>query len=410
MSQLISYRSLAGAAVLAVACTLGACGDMAKPHETMTRERYNHWDLSRVAITYQLAEQQYKVGDYDKCRATCADGFAVKRDFAPLHVLIAKVDLEKGTLESAADHLKEALRINPADAEPYYLLGVVFQRWQNAEAAHDYYQQAWDHKIGEGRYMLAVIEMKITLGRIEEAQKLLEDRLVYFEQTAAIRVALARIATLKSDYPAACRYYRDALLLQPDDAAVRRSYAETLFFAGRYADALPLLEDLYKKSDAHDQESLALLLSRTYLNLHRPQDSRNLLQQICRDHPANNDAYLQLGQACIQTNDLGIALSAGRHVLKTAPDSVPAMVIVALTQQKQKKWADAELTLRKAAQLAPADTTVLCMLGVSLQQAGRPEDAVACFAKALASNPKDTWARELLTAAQPLGRADFEAP
>jgi tetratricopeptide (TPR) repeat protein len=410
MSRSKSYRSLAAAALSAAALALGACSGAPQTHDTMRHEQYNRWDLSRVAIIYQLAEQQYKVGDFDKCRKTCDEGFGVKPDFAPLHVLIAKVELEKGSLEAAANHLKEALRINPSDPEPYYILGVVYQRWQNAEVAHDYYQQAWDRKANEVRYMLALVEMKITLGRVEEAQKLLEDRLVYFEQTAAVRVALARLATLKNDYAGASKYYRDALLLQPEDENVRRAYGESLFFAGRNADALPVVEELYKKADAAGQETLALLLGRIYLNLHRPIDARNILQSVCRDHPANNDAFLELGQACIQTGDLSIALSAGRHILKTTPDNVPAMIVVALTQQKQKKWADSLSTLQAAARLAPADSTVLCMLGVSLQQTGHADEASACFAKAVQANPNDTWAHELLNAAKPLGRADLDVP
>ena len=410
MSRISLYRSLVIAASTTLALGLAGCADANKKHETMRQEQYNHWNMTRVGVMYQLAEQQYAVGEYDKCRETLAGAMALKAQHAPLYTLAAKVELENGSLDLAAGYLKSSVQIDPANPEPYYLLGVVYQRWQKSDVAHDYYQQAWDRKPNEPLYLLAVTEMKITLGRIDEAQKLLEDKMVYFEQTAALRVALARVYVLKGDYDAAAKYYREATVLLPDDQSIRRSYAETLFFSGHYAQALPILEDLHKRSDVLDKESTTVMLGQTYLNLRRPQDARNILQEVCRDHPNNIEAYLTLGKACIQTNDLQLAISAGRRILKIDQENVQALIIVALVQQKQKNWADAQITLVKAERIAPTDSTVLCMLGISAQQLGQKDTAAACFSKAVEANPKDTWAQELLATTKPVTRADEQAP
>ncbi len=279
------YRTCVIVGLAAAALFTGACSADKQPsHETIKQESERKWNLAKIGVQYQLAQQQYAVGDYDKCKQTLQEAMSLNEPHAGLQMLAGKVDIEKGDLDSAATHLKESVHINPADPEPYYLLGVVYQRWSKLEVAEDYYEQAWDHKATEPRYMLAVVEMQISQGKLDDAQKLLESKMDYFEQSAALRIALARIAALKGDYVAASRHYRDAYLLLPDDEGVKRSYAESRYFSGKFADAVPMLEDirnnlkhgegeLVEQGDA-DRTTLALMLGQAYVNLQRPLDAR----------------------------------------------------------------------------------------------------------------------------------------
>ena len=63
-----------------------------------------------------------------------------------------------------------------------------------------------------------------------------------------MRIALARIASLRNDYDAASKYYREAVTLMPDDKNLRRSYAEALFYANQFASAAAILETIRKQS------------------------------------------------------------------------------------------------------------------------------------------------------------------
>ena len=397
---------------IAAAGLLAGC-DSGKKHATIKEEQYNRWNMTRIGVMAQLAQQQYEVGDYDKCKETLAQCLALNAPHAGIHILSAKVDIEKGSLETAADQLHQALRIDPSNPEPYYLLGVIFQRWQKPDVASDWYAQAFQHKPGDPLYLLAVVEMKITLNKLDDAKKLLNDKLIYFEQTAAVRVALARIATLQNDHVLACKYYREAVLLLPEDTSVRRSYAEALFDAGKFADAAPIFEDLRRLpttdpdgkpdpvADDANKQNLLLLLGQCYLELKRPYDARNTFQEITRDHPDDPQAYLGLARACISTNELPIALAAARKVTRVDPGNSAAMVLAALVQQKQNKWSDAQTTLLAAQKLAPANTTVLCMLGIAAQHLDHPDAAAGYYQQALNANPDDTWAQELLNSLTP---------
>jgi tetratricopeptide (TPR) repeat protein len=394
------YRTFVFSAAFAGTLLFAGCGAQNR-QDTAKEKGLTRWNMTRIGIIYQLAEQQYKVGDYDKCAETLKDAFALKAEFSPVYVLAAKLQIEKSNLELAAAYLNKAIQIKASDPEPYYLMGVLYQRWQKSDVACDYYKQAWDRKPDEARYMLAMVEMQITLGRLDDAQSVLESKLVYFEQSAALRVALGRIATLKSDFPRAAKCYREATTLMPDDQDLRRSFADSLFYAHEYKEAVSVLEDLRKKIDPAEKDNLITMLGQSYLNLHRYLDARNCFQEVIRDKPEDLSAYLNLGKACVQTGDLGISLSAARKVLRSEPENVQAMILTALVQQKQKKWKDADVTLTRAARFAPTDPTVLCMLGINAQQLGRHSEAVAFYERAVQANPKDPWANELLGRSKP---------
>src|SRR5262249_16670350 len=160
-------------------------------------------------------------------------------------------------------------------------------------------------------------------------------------QTGAVRIALGRIAAIRHDYPTACRYYRDAVILLPEDDNLKRTYADALFQAGRYADAAPMLQDILQKmEDAKNQTStsvvsstpnanklpppdnqpILLMLGNCYLNLRRVREAKACYQQITRDHPENLQALLGLGKVAVQSNELGAASAVARKVLQREPE------------------------------------------------------------------------------------------
>lgn len=403
MSLISRYRSLALCAVVGAAMIpLAGCGSSGADHTQKVRGTMTEqWKEARVRIVYQLAKQQYEAGEYDKCRETLAQASSLTTPHATLNILAAKLEIEKGNLDVAYDQLKEAQLADPSNAEGFYLLGVVYQRWQKTDEAIENYNLAWEKKPSEAGYMLAVVEMMISTGKLDEAKEMLETKLSYFEQTAAVRVALGKVYALKHDYINASKYYRDAVLLTPDNLAVRQIYAEALYFAGKYADALPVLEDLRKNPDVADKSSLTMLLGRTYMGLRRARDARLCFQDLTQENPNNVLAWLSLGRVYLLDNEPVLAIQTAQRVLKLEPENVQAMILQALSEQKQHRWNESVTTLETAHRVAPKDSTVLCLMGVSRQGLGEKEKATVLFEQAVTANPQDAWAQELLASAKP---------
>ena len=418
------YRTLVVAAVSAVMLGVSGCDQLTREHNKFVETDKKQWNKTRLEFMYEVAEQDYKVGDYDKCREKLKEALAVDAPYAPIHVLAAKVDLEEeGNLEDASTQLKKAIEINAADAEPYYLLGVVYQRWQKWETAEDYYQQASTRKPSEALYVLAVAEVKISLGQLDEAKQMLEDKEMYFEQSAAMRIALARIASLQGEHEAAVKHLRDATLLSPEDKNIRWSYAQALFDAGKFSDASKILEDmrndpptlpkapdsitkgedptLAEQAANSTKVSLLMTLGECYVSLKRPADARDCFQEVIRTQPENLSAYLSLGKSCMLTNEYNLSLAAAKKVLRLQPENKDALILQAAVLQKQKKWSEALETLQTVARISPKDSTVLCMEGMSALQLGRKDQATDFIEQAVAVNPTDAWANELLSRVKP---------
>jgi tetratricopeptide (TPR) repeat protein len=418
------HRALTSMIVAAIAAVaVAGCSFTDEEHDKFIAAQKAIFERQKLDILYQVAEQQYKVGDLEKCRESLKPALAASTPHAPIHILAARVELEGGSLELAAKELKTAVTIDPAKAEPLYLLGVVYQRWQKYDTAADYYQQACEKSPSEALYVLAVAEMQITVGQLDKARQLLEDKAGVFEQSAAIRVALARIAELQHDPQAAARHYRDASLLQPEDKNLRWTYAQALYETGKFNDAARILEDLRRDPPAppkaasakDDPERLAAdkavalsvkvsllkTLGECYVSLKRPMDARDCFQEIITDQPNNVSAYLSLAKAALMTDDLSTTAAAAQKALRYDPENVQAMILQAAVLQKQQKWSESLDTLDKAQRAAPQDGTVLCMRGISQAQLGQKEAATSSFQKALAINPSDPWANELLLGMKP---------
>jgi hypothetical protein len=67
-------------------------------------------------------------------------------------------------------------------------------------------------------------------------------------------------------------------------------------------------------------------------------------------------------------------------------------------------------TLETASDIDAKDSTVLCMQGLSLMKLGRASDASAYFQRAVAANPGDQWATDLLARSRPAAAAPVETP
>src|SRR4051794_35417814 len=121
--------------ILGAVLTAGivGCDAQKAEHKAWVKKNNEEWDRTRLGFILEVAEQQYKVGDYDKCRDSLKGAISAEAPVAGVYVLSAKVELEGGSLELAAAYLKKAIALNATDSkpdpEPYYLMGVVYQRW-----------------------------------------------------------------------------------------------------------------------------------------------------------------------------------------------------------------------------------------------------------------------------------------
>src|SRR4029079_18158894 len=112
------------------------------------------WNATRASVLAGLANDQYNTGNLEKSRSTVTDALKLAPDNARLRILSAKLALEQGQLELAERELARAREADPKNAEADYLSGVVFQRWQKAETAFEFYSAAYEKAPAELAYLM----------------------------------------------------------------------------------------------------------------------------------------------------------------------------------------------------------------------------------------------------------------
>lgn len=385
----------------AIVGAMPGCGEFSKDRKTTKQEQYDRWNAARVSIMVQLARQQFDAGDFEKCRQTLTQCVGIDPKHEPTYVLVGRLELESGDVEKSVEGLKTAIKLNAEDAEAYYYLGVCYQRWQNFQSAHENYKLAWDKKPTEPAYMMAMIEMEISLGQIDAAEKTLLDKLAFFEQTPAVRVALGRIQVLRGNYAKATQYYRDAILMSPDDIGLRQNYAEAIYMSGKYSTAIVVLEELARDPKVKEKNSILMLLGQSYAQVNRLREARMCFSDMTQANPGNTMAWFHLAKTYMQMKDYKQATGSVQRALTLEPQNIPAFMLLAACQQKMEEWAQARDTLAKATTFAPENPTLFCMLGICYDKLGDHAKAVESYRRATELKPDDPWANELLQGTRP---------
>src|SRR6185295_13904497 len=81
---------------LVVATASTGCEKLLKDeHAKNVKKGDETWSKAKQAIQYEVALQQYKVGDYDKCRETLRTALGTASPTAAILTLAAKIEMEQ---------------------------------------------------------------------------------------------------------------------------------------------------------------------------------------------------------------------------------------------------------------------------------------------------------------------------
>ena len=364
---------------------------------TQMQQAEARWDAARGGVLLSLAEGQYQNGQLDACRRTVDDALRVDPRRPALHLLAGKLAIEEGRLPDAERSLAEAARLDPKGAEADYLLGVVAERWQRPGDALAHYAAANDKAPGEPAYLLARAEAMVALGDAAGALALVEGRVVYFENSPAVREACGELMLLAGRPEDAVAMFRQASHLDPASAAAREGLALSQFYAGHWADASASIESLVADESRPD---LLLALGECRLRLGRPAEARAAFQRAARADSAEPLAWLSVSKAALASGDFALAEDALMTAARLAPELPAVHLMGGYLRLRQGDFGESLIAFDRAAELDPADPVAACMAGYALDRAGRPADARDRYRRALAIDPDDELASSLMAAVE----------
>jgi Flp pilus assembly protein TadD len=383
-------------ALAAAALAAGpGCADKTKK-PTIKEKAEAQWNGARASVMISLAQDQYKAGNFEKSRQTVDDALKLVPESAPVRVLSAKLAIEQGQLELADRELAVARRVAPDDAEALYLSGVVCQRWRKQQEAHDYYRAATEKAPTEPAYLMAQSEMLVTMDRSDEALAMLQAKVVYFEHSAGIRDAVARLMMQKGRYREAVDLFRQATILTPEEVSFKEGLGLALYYAKQYKAAAEVLVQLVGMEAYENRPDLRIALGESQLQTGKPRDARENFEAAARLQPGNAGVWLGLARSAMELNDLRRAEHALKKAMALRPNAAESYLLLGYLRLRQEKLHDSLQAFTKASTLDRRDSLAVCMVGFVFERLGRNDAAMKCYAKALKLKPNDEMAAQLM--------------
>jgi tetratricopeptide (TPR) repeat protein len=199
---------------------------------------------------------------------------------------------------------------------------------------------------------------------------------------------LARLATQRKQGAIALRY-----LLNVKDAspAVQLLRAEASQYAGRYAEALSIVNGLQNEANSDPRVLFALGITCARIGLY--DKAEEAFNRVLVARPNDFNVLFNLGRAAARAQHYDRALRAFEVAVKMQPEDVDTLLELGLVHAALQDYSRSVYVLAQARQRAPKRPDVLLALARAAEDAGFYGDSVVAYDEYLQIMPGDDTAR-----------------
>jgi tetratricopeptide (TPR) repeat protein len=320
-----------------------------------------------ASAEYEDALNYFKSGKYVEAAAEFQTLVDNSPNWDSGYWMLGRCLLQMNKPAEAEQNFLKAIELNGDNfAYHYYLSQAYYDRKQYSKAVASL--RSSEPLATDSQSKLALYSLRgFSYSALEKWGDAVEDleKAKGIKPNGAILAALAKAYYSLGYNDKAVPVFRDALKVDPNDAATTRLAAEALINLGAETG-----NEARKK--AHYSE--ALQLAEKYQHM----------------EPESYEAYNLVGRAALGGKEYAKAEQAFRKVLARKADYCYAMVNLGKTYIAQEKWADAESILKDAAACAPRMAVVFESLGFVVQKQKRLEEAISHYEKAQAIKPSSS--------------------
>lgn len=231
-------------------------------------------------------------------------------------------DAREDDLESAEQHLREAIAIAPAFVDAHNNLGIALLLQGQDESAAAQFQQALELNPDDPDALINAANAQLAQGNadgaIEKYRRAIAETPSNVKAHYNLGIALAQ----SGDLEGAVASYREAVALQPEDASVRASLANGLLQQGKYPEAATQALEAVKldPDDAFAQYNLGMA---QYL-MNRIDEAVASLRAAVELEPDFLDAHMNLAAALAHAERMDEAKRHLEEVLRIDPGNPQA--------------------------------------------------------------------------------------
>lgn len=360
-------------------------------------------------VKYRLATLYYAEGEDGAAYAAVQSAIALRNEFAPCWILLARLDFARGNYEQAIKWGEKALEFSP-DAKDAWLIIADCKRKQ-----------------GKGDEARAIVERITPKGEEQTVQDLM-------------RMELLARRLDPPDYDEAERLLRRALELEPGNTSVIERMFTVLRNADRDEDLKKFTTEMaaaypdntqiqalkiyahesdQAKIDANllelinrEEDSLARALGLVNFYQRRQNYEQALmhLKEAEKQRPDEKAIVQGIFNLCVRMKQFSEAEKYARRAAELNVDGADGDFLFGQLFLAQELYDKAIEKLRSALGKHPNDSQAQVQLGFALQQTGRMQEAIRSFTTAVELNPNNGRAHLVLAkAADEMGNAVLSA-
>src|SRR5581483_6455590 len=367
----------------------------------------------------------YRLGDGEEALRQYKDGIqADPKNKATYQKHMIEVLMHLGQRQRAAEINDEILKENPKDTDARGLQGTLLLDKGNVQKALSELQgvvtAAPDNFVARfnlGRAHLARGESEQARQQFTEAIRLRPDYM-------PARLELARLQASRGDYEAALKSTNDILQWDRANSAARLIRSASLMGLKRYGESRELLQALLK-SDPNSGDALFQLgvvnmaenkysdaldafkkdfsiepanprglmgTVEVYLAENKEDQAMQTLQQEIQKSPNRTEYHIALGNTAVRVGKYDVALQEFQKVVdasdKNSKYTGEVYLRMGETCRRKGDFNGAITNLQKARQVLPDNTLAVATLALTLDSAGRKQEAKAAYEQCLKLDPR----------------------
>jgi tetratricopeptide (TPR) repeat protein len=322
-------------------------------------------------------------------------------DKDPSHVeaaiLAASLAMRSGNGADAAELLNKAIGYHPKHsglravlASVYAQQGKVDDGAAQLEKIIALEPQTVSHRLRLAQYYMAN-------KRPDDAERVLHEALRQQPKQQELQLALVKFLVSQGKQDQAVTTLEQYINDSPDVYALRFQLAALHQAMGKGDEAQAVYESIIAAAGAEpDGLKARTQLARLLISQGRNERATDLLAQVLKENPRDNDALTLRATLALAHQDAAAAIADLRAVLRDQPTSVPVLRELAHAHVLNGEPDLAIEAMQKAAQAAPQDSSVRVDLAALLADEGQKDKAGEQLEAVLKGDPKQLQALDTL--------------